>query len=217
MPPLQSALTSPADSPLYLSVGTPRSFCHISHDHILKFAAEPAGMPLTIHFCISVSLNYWRPCPHVFCLFIYFFFVIRVFSSGCSSHGGPLWPYPLTSVRGQFQSMTVRTAASVFRILCQKCVVRRLLRGCVRIVSSLRGKDLRSAFTFDPVISETGPDVKFGWMMVFVLSYYISVSCFFLTCFLTFFFVLSVSAPTDYQSALYHLLIHPFCGISLLY
>ena len=127
---------------------------------------------------------------------------------------------PLTSVRGQFQAVAVHTAASVFRIFCQTCVVRRLLHGCVRIVRNARGKGLRSIFTLGPEISETGPDIKFGWMMVFVLSYYITVSCFFLTCFFFHFFFpsfLSVSSPTDYQSAQYHQLIHPLSGISLLH
>jgi hypothetical protein len=45
-------------------------------------------------------------------------------------------------------------------------------------------KALRSVFTLGPEISQTGPHIRFGWMMVFVLFNSVTVSCFFRTCFL---------------------------------
>jgi hypothetical protein len=57
-------------------------------------------------------------------------------SRGCNGHTDRTFDVS----GGQFQAMAVRTAASAFQISCQTRVLRRLLYGCVLIVSSGRGQ-----------------------------------------------------------------------------
>lgn len=125
-------------------------------------------------------------------------------SRGCSGHSGHT-DRTLYVTRGLFQAIAVRTAASVFQILCQSCVLRRFLHGCFCIVRSARGQAPQIYLYVGPrnISNRSSHQV---WLDDGVCSFLLHYCFLFLpymflsSCF----FLRSVSSPTHYQSAVYH-------------